>query len=412
MMKILHILSQRPDSTGSGYYVQNVIRLAARAGHYNYLLAALPVDGEAHLEGLTGISTDFVRFNSGDLDFAIPGMSDVMPYESSIFSSLTEEQLAAYEKVFAEKIHRAVTTFKPDIIHSHHLWIATAVCRRVFPQMPLLTSCHSTALRQFEKCHHLRERVLTPCRSIDRVLSLSSHQAEKIMELYGIDNDRIDVVGSGYNDEIFCYRKKLPSSPVQILYAGKLSYSKGVDLLLQCCMQLDDVPIHLHLVGSGTGEEADKCLELAAQLRARITVHGKIPQLQLARLMGSCHIFVLPSFFEGLPLVLLEAVASGCRIIATDLPGCRELLEKVGPELVEFIRLPELEEIDRPFEKDIANLQAALGRAIRIMVERTLGQEMLCRDDSQRYINSFRWSAVFVRIEKAYRKVLSAKQVL
>ena len=41
-MKILHILSQRPDSTGSGYYIQNIIRLAEKGGHQNYLLAALP----------------------------------------------------------------------------------------------------------------------------------------------------------------------------------------------------------------------------------------------------------------------------------------------------------------------------------------------------------------------------------
>ena len=66
------------------------------------------------------------------------------------------------------------------------------------------------------------------------------------------------------------------------------------------------------------------------------------------KLLRRCHLFILPSFYEGLPLVLLEALASGCRIITTDLSGCRELLDAADPDLVEFVELPVLQEIDRP----------------------------------------------------------------
>ncbi len=88
--------------------------------------------------------------------------------------------------------------------------------------------------------------------------------------------------------------------------------------------------------------------------------------------MGSCHIFILPSFYEGLPLVLLEALASGCRIITTDLPGCKELLGDADPDLVEFIKLPVMKQIDRPEPEDLPIVEMRLREAINSMVARVL----------------------------------------
>lgn len=408
-MKILHILSQRPDSTGSGYYLQNIVGRAERAGHRNYLLAALPRGEEMPLGGGGATIMEFVRFNGGDLNYAIPGMSDVMPYESSTFSELTEEQISSYEKVFAEKIQNAAQEFQPDIVHSHHLWLATAVARRVLPEMPLVTTCHSTDLRQFIQCRNLRTRVLSHCRGIDRILSLSRDQTKQIADLYGIDANRIDIVGGGFSAELFRRAEKPVPPPVQLLYAGKLSYSKGVDLLLDCCRRLNRLPIHLHLAGSGTGEEEARCLELAKKLGADITVHGRLAQYQLARLMGTCHLFILPSFFEGLPLVLLEALSSGCRVITTDLPGSQELLAQADANLVEFIRLPSMERIDRPSAGDMERLRSDLAGAIENMVERIVQEPVVPGAEIDRLISTSTWDSVFTRIEKTYRKAIKEK---
>ncbi len=405
-MKILHILSQRPDSTGSGYYIQNMIRLAARAGHQNHLIAGVPAREKPVPDFIDNGSYDFVTFGGGDLDFTIPGMSDVMPYSSSMYSDLSEDQLDAYERAFETKIREVAKRFQPDIIHSHHLWIVTAVTRRTLPEIPLVTSCHSTALRQFVKCTHLRERVLASCRGVDRVLSLSRAQALTINELYGIEKDRIEVVGGGYNDHLFAWRNKTAPPPVHLLYAGKLSYAKGVDWLLRCCLQLKHLPLHLHLAGSGTGSEEETCLKLAAELGAAVTVHGRISQQELSRLMGICHIFVLPSFFEGLPLVLLEALASGCRIVTTDLPGCRELLEKGSSDLVEFIRLPELEKVDQPRSKDWGRLEADLSFAIERMVKQAMQSPAPQSKEVEKLTATHSWDAVFARVEEAYRKAM------
>ena len=408
-MKILHILSQRPDSTGSGYYLQNIVRLAEQAGHRNFLLAALPLGEEIRLSGVDATAMEFIRFNGGDLESAMPGMSDVMPYESSRFSELTEAQISSYEQVFADKIENAARSFQPDLVHSHHLWLATAAARRVLPGMPLVTTCHSTDLRQFIQCRNVRSRVLSPCRGIDRIISLSHDQSREISDLYGIEKNRIEIIGGGFDAELFRGGEKPMPPPVQILYAGKLSFSKGVDLLLDCCTRLGALPIHVHLAGSGTGEEEAHCLELAKALGAAITVHGRLEQQQLARLMSTCHLFVLPSFFEGVPLVLLEALSSGCRIITTDLPGCRELLEDGDANLVEFLLLGSMERIDRPSPGDVERLRSDLTEAIKSMVHRILQEPTVNQAEIDGLIGNSTWDSVFARIEATYRKVIEEK---
>ena len=65
---------------------------------------------------------------------------------------------------------------------------------------------------------------------------------------------------------------------------------------------------------------------LAKELGEKVRVCGVLSQKSLAKVRRHSHILVLPSFYEGLPLVILEGLASGCRIVATDLPGNKEIL--------------------------------------------------------------------------------------
>jgi len=406
-LKILHLISQHPESTGSGFYVQNIISQAAAAGHQNFLIAGITGSQIPHIPGIDRDCCRFVRFENGDLNFTIPGMSNVMPYSSSRFDALNARQLTAYERVFAETIRQAAQDFSPDILHTHHLWLASSVARTVLPDLPMVTSCHSTDLRQFVQCPHLRERVRPSCLKIDRVLALSRDQSKKIQEIHGITAARIDIVGGGYDQELFIPSVKAQAPPIRLLYAGKLSLAKGVDWLLQTFAGLHDPRLHLHIAGSGSGEEARQCLNLAEKEGSRVTVHGGINQQELARLMGSCHIFVLPSFYEGLPLVLLEAVASGCRIIATDLPGCQELLAGAGPDLAAFVNLPVLSTIDRPDPKDLGILQTHLAAAVTGMADRVRIAPSPPLAEASRITSVSSWRAVFERILVSYEKAMA-----
>ena len=252
-MKILHILSQMPDFTGSGKTIQAVIRQARAKGHENFLAAGVQDGFRPDASLVSPERTCFLEFNGRDLDFPLPGMSDVMPYPSTVFSAMTPEQLAAYEAGFETLLIRAKAQFKPDIIHTHHLWIVSKIARRVFERIPMVTSCHGTCLRQFALCPSLGQTVQAGVSGIDAILCLSRHQKEEVLSIHKVDLEKLHVVGGGFDRNLFFPGPKPDKGPVQIVYAGKLSRAKGVPWLLRSLKQVQQADFRLHLAGSGSG---------------------------------------------------------------------------------------------------------------------------------------------------------------
>ena len=175
-LKILHLLGQRPDSTGSGIYLQSVMREAAKCGHENFMIAGIQPDSDVEFHGVSPEQCRFVCFNGGDIPFPIPGMTDIMPYPSARFADLSVQDIETYEAVFSRVLMETETCFRPDIIHSHHNWLVSSLARRLFPNIPVVTTCHGTDLRQFQNCPHLREKVLSGCRHLDAAMVLSGDQ--------------------------------------------------------------------------------------------------------------------------------------------------------------------------------------------------------------------------------------------
>jgi len=307
-MKILHIISQAPDFTGSGKYLQAILKCAAEKGGDNFLVAGVQDDFSLDNRIIPCEKTMFVRFNGMDLEYPLPGMSDVMPYKSTIFSTFTPSQTNSYEMAFKRVIQKAAKEFKPEIIHTHHLWLVSAVARDLLPNIPMVTTCHGTCLRQFSLCCTLGTKAGRSCKKIDRIMALSNYQKEEIIRIHNIPSEQIDVVGGGYDETLFCFAQKIPPPPVEILYAGKLSYSKGLPWLLKSLKRIYSYPWHLHIAGSGSGGEELKSLELAEALGDKVTIHGALSHRELADLMRQVHLFVLPSFFEGLPFARVEKV--------------------------------------------------------------------------------------------------------
>ena len=401
-MKILHLISQRPELTGSGMYLQAVMREATRCGHENFLVAGIPGGAVPALPGVDGARCLFVSFDGEAIPFPVVGMSDVMPYKSRRFSELYPEEMATYEAAFSDTLTQAVSTFAPDMIHSHHLWVMSALARDLFPDIPMVTSCHGTDLRQFQTCPHLAMRVGDACRRMDGVLALTRSQAEQISTLYRISLSKIHVVGGGYDEGMFSPAVKESPPPVEILYAGKLSRAKGVPWLLRSLVRVMDLPWCLHLAGQGVGPEALCCRALAEKLGGRVVFHGALSHGALSSLMKRSHLFVLPSFFEGLPLVLLEALACGCRLVATSLPGVCEVLGQSGGEWVHLVDLPPLERVDAPYAADEAWLEESLAVSLRGQLSSILASSGGEVSLASEILAPHTWTGVFHRIQRAY----------
>ena len=71
-----------------------------------------------------------------------------------------------------------------------------------------------------------------------------------------------------------------------------------------------------------------------------------MPQEKLAELFRRSHLLILPSFYEGLALVLLEALACGCRLVSTNFPGLEEVLGELPGSYCRLVDLPRLKSLD------------------------------------------------------------------
>jgi glycosyltransferase involved in cell wall biosynthesis len=405
-LRILHVLSQRPDSTGSGIYLQAMVREAAARGHDNFMIAGIQADREAELDGIPPEQCRFVRFDGGDLPFRIPGMTDIMPYPNTRFKDLSAAELETYDAVFKRVLTQTVAAFNPDIIHSHHLWLVTSLIRRLFPGIPLVAACHGTDLRQFQNCPHLRTRVLSGCATLDAALALSNAQKTDIERTYELPPERVVVTGAGFNERLFAPAAKTTPRPVQLVYAGKFIRAKGLPWLLNALQRVTEPAWRLHLVGGGSGAEKDECLRRAHALGDRVIVHGQLPQARLAAIFRQSHIFVLSSFFEGLPLVVLEALASGCRVVATDLPGVREVADGIPADFIRRVPTPRLRRLDQPVPEDLPVFERNLARALEKQMAHAVAQPQIDPAAIADRLSAFTWRGIFTRIEKVYRDLL------
>ena len=399
--RVLHLLSQRPSLPGSGVTLDALVRHGAEAGWEQRALVGAPAGRPVpEVGGLSPDRVSVVEFGGAALPFPVPGMSDLMPYDSSRFSTMSEEQVSRYEEAWREAIQRAAS-FEPDVVHSHHVWLMSSVIKDVLPKVPVVTHCHATGLRQMALCPDLAERVRAGCRRNDRFAVLHEEHARLLAGGLGVGGERIVIVGAGYNEEIFHDRGR-EASPRAALYAGKLARAKGLPWLLDAVESLSEKhpDLVLHVAGGGDGAEADALRGRMEAMGRLVTLHGRLDQRALGALMRRCALLVLPSLFEGLPLVLVEAAACGCPSVATRLTGVEaELAPRLGPWLT-MVDPPGLEGPDEPRAEDlprfVTDLEAALDRALEAPPGRL----------PPRGLEPFTWGAVYRRVEAAWLELV------
>ena len=387
IMRILSITAQKPHSTGSGVYLTGLVKGFATLGHEQAVVAGVYKEDEIHFPEGTRVYPVYYRTES--LPFPIAGMSDEMPYESTIYSQMTEDMVDAFRQAFLEKTREAVECFRPDLILCHHLYLLTALVREAFPQYKTAAICHGTGLRQIKKNSLERDYILAHIKELHKVFCLHREQREEISRVYGVPGERLEVIGSGFDDSIFRYMPvKKEDGVKRLIYAGKLSEKKGVMSLLRslvCLEQLqrqweqgemqqrletgqppEPVKIEVWLAGGyGNQLEYETIKKLAEQSPYPVKFLGRLDQPQLAKRMNQADVFVLPSFYEGLPLVVIEALACGLQVVCTDLPGVRPWLEEnIGTCPVKFVPLPAIMNADEPVEQEIPQFERRLAEAI------------------------------------------------
>jgi len=121
----------------------------------------------------------------------------------------------------------------------------------------------------------------------------------------------------------------LPQGPLKLVSIGRFAEQKGQMILIEAMAELrKSLPdVHLTLVGDG---EMRRVLEAAIArhaLQSSITLTGWLTEDEVQREIAAAHALVMPSFAEGLPMVVMEAMASARPVIATYIAGIPELVQ-------------------------------------------------------------------------------------
>lgn len=372
-MKILSITAQKPHSTGSGVYLTELVNNWHLSGHEQAVVAGVYEEDEVNFP--EEISFYPVQYRTEALPFAITGMSDEMPYDSLRYSELSEEMLEKYRSVFRRTIAEAVTELKPDMIVCHHLYLLTAMVREWYPNKMIIGFSHGSDVRQICKNPQQREYIKAQIRTLDGIAALHQKHKEEIQRIFACEEEKVHIIGVGYNQNIFCEGDKKETSCYQLTFAGKVTEKKGILSLLRALERLPYPSERLVVKiagGYGTKEEYGEIKALAKKGKYSVDFLGRLSQTQLAEVFRESDVFVLPSFFEGLPLVNIEAMACGCKVVCTDIPGIREWYdENVPGQRIEFVTLPKMKNTDEPLEDELADFECRLATALQKKLEQT-----------------------------------------
>jgi glycosyltransferase involved in cell wall biosynthesis len=173
---------------------------------------------------------------------------------------------------------------------------------------------------------------------LDRLICVSSEARDSFVRA-GVPADKINVVRNGItpksvvaDHEHLRAELGLPASSVICLTVGRMTEQKGHTYLLDAITQVISLVPQAYFLWVGTGPLEGALRERAQALdlyktggNDRIFFLGR--RDDVPRLIASSALFVLPSLFEGLPLAVLEAMASGLPVVGTDVTGTREAID-------------------------------------------------------------------------------------
>jgi len=182
--------------------------------------------------------------------------------------------------------------------------------------------------------YNLPEKIL----AADFIFCISHYARSQVMKLSPVQAwPKFDVCRLGVDTQRF---KPSPKTQVNtschLLCVGRLTSAKGQAILLEAVAQLQSqqVPVRLTLVGMGPDAESLKTYAEKLGISGQVEFTGAVDQDHILAYYQTADIFVLPSFAEGLPVVLMEAMAMEIPCITTAITGVPELIHNLEDGLL------------------------------------------------------------------------------
>lgn len=237
------------------------------------------------------------------------------------------------------KLSKVIRIFKPDVIHSHmvHANIFTRLIRITTPIKKLICTAHNS-----NEGGHFRVILYRLTHNLAHITTNVSNTATMSFETKkAVPKKGMLTIYNGVNLNKFKYnssaRKEvenefnLNSDISVILAVGRFNKQKNYPNLLNAIRILKEtanLPFKLLIAGDGELREHIEALIEDLNLKDDIILLGR--RSDIPKLMSACDVFVLSSDYEGLPTVLIEAMACQAQIVATDVSGVKEIVDIYG----------------------------------------------------------------------------------
>lgn len=338
-MKILQI-NTGPWGTGSFTVIKNISKEYIKLGHEVKILFP-----DANLDTVDKneyySNTDLYhiwKFPIHNATTEIPTFPLMItdPHPRNInpitFKSLTDAQLALYETELTKEILNIVNTFQPDIIECHHIWYAAWICHKL--GLTYSTVAHHSDQLGFRYDSKVRPKAIAAAKGAKVILAISDTVKAELLKYYDVSENKILLTQNGYDKNIFkpksLDRNKLlqnlqlsiPEQAPIVSFAGKLSKTKGLDILLQANKFLDP-KLNIHTIVMGAGKLSAITNDLDANAYNLKNMHfigHQLPEV-LADIHNVARVGVMPSRTEGFGISCLEAMGCGLPMVVSKSGG-------------------------------------------------------------------------------------------
>lgn len=249
-----------------------------------------------------------------------------------LFNKLTESQMRLYIKSLQKELQHLIHSFNPDIIECHHIWYASWVLSQM--ELDYILTAHHSDQMGFRIDPNVQPYAIEGAQAAKIIFAISKSVKKEVMALYNIDESKIIISGNSYDETIFqkkiankqeiCDKHGLTIEPnaTIINFAGKLSFNKGVDILLKANKLLDPA-LNIHFILMGAGEIDPLLAQLDDDSYSLDNIHfiGHQPPKNVAEIHNISKISLIPSRSEGFGVSCLEAMACGLPVVVTKSGG-------------------------------------------------------------------------------------------
>jgi phosphatidylinositol alpha-1,6-mannosyltransferase len=211
---------------------------------------------------------------------------------------------------------------------------AVALLLQKLAGLPYLVRVCGPDIPGFEPRYQIISSVLSPLIRMtfhNAVAVVAKSEGEREMIRALTRNADVTIVPNGVDLNVFQPGDSIPDDgPLRLLCVARLIARKGQNHLIEAVKRLTDlgIDVTLDLIGEGDARHAYESQTKKLGLRPKIKFQGYVPREQIAEHYDRAHVFMLPSYNEGMSVATLEAMAAGLPLVTTRTCGTQELVEE------------------------------------------------------------------------------------